>query len=485
MKRNNANLSQHQKRQRWEVRNHLCHTLETREFRVKWDDTDPTKPIKLDWKDPATAKEGAEKQYLFKLNKAQTRGCLVNEHKINGVVQELRQLLFVKPISNQGGCVSLLQKAVVLRTLYPGEDKWRLHYDASGAGYTTVALSPILGDVHEDLSPRNLWRLAIWHGKEGKYFHEYLQASNLVEELRVFQQQFGSITVISDWEGLRVCSGVSRPCTRALTDQCCSFCSLPKRQMVKFDAPSGTGVSKFDALREVAEACTRIPCIFHGMRVYISWLWDYTIAEAKSLVRGAATKAMRLANQQLKMEWSEGHYLSFDVFQEFVQSNAWMHAIRELQTCTKKVPGSGRPNLLRVDIFHKVWKLAKEMEKDVFSYTPNVEQFQKNCQTSVELFRLLGWEGTVWSHCVVWHFPFWMVELGTLAPYDNRAQECQHAETNNLVAHSTHGQVHSVTGRTGYMEVAGKDTERLFYTLKETFGEEKARSAFEQASSTE
>ncbi len=171
--------------------------------------------------------------------------------------------------------------------LYPDQKQWRLHFDMSSAGYTTIAMSPILGEKSCDLSPKNLWRIGHWHGKEKTFLAVWLHTSNFKQVVE-FQQTHGSIVIISDWEGLRCCTNADRPCSQSQSARACSFCDIPKHKMKQLYTMD-TKVADSDMLKGVLPVTARVPCVFHGMRVFISWIWQSSLDTGKTLAHGAVS----------------------------------------------------------------------------------------------------------------------------------------------------------------------------------------------------
>jgi len=63
-------------------------------------------------------------------------------------------------------------------------------------------------------------------------------------EISKFQQQFGRLTILSDWEGLRTITGCARQCTQVMSDHPCSFCEIKKGDMKAFKTTGETCVVK-------------------------------------------------------------------------------------------------------------------------------------------------------------------------------------------------------------------------------------------------
>jgi len=155
-----------QKHKRWEIKNSIAASVGTHDIKIKWDGDD-VQEVQVGAKNSEKIADDARKAHKYNLTKAQRRGVLKNEHAVQECITHIRSLLPTTSLQTQGACVSLLQKVRVLVQLYPGVVDWRLHWDGSGAGYTSVAVSPILGEQAQDLSPRNLWLVALWHAWKG------------------------------------------------------------------------------------------------------------------------------------------------------------------------------------------------------------------------------------------------------------------------------------------------------------------------------
>ncbi len=201
--------------------------------------------------------------------------------------QELAKLYQFTPTVHQLSCgayVRLSDKLPYVQKLYPSIKEWRIQYDAAGRGVTQVVISPITHNVTADLSPTNVWRLALWKGKESDCFEEYVEQSNLGEDLSEFLKHDpdARVVVLSDWQGLRLLTCTTTPSNRSLTSQCCNFCAQEKAAMRECIDPAGTIVKESDLLTSVLSSPEgRSACCFHGLRVFVSWCLCQTVAYLK------------------------------------------------------------------------------------------------------------------------------------------------------------------------------------------------------------
>jgi len=222
-----------------------------------------------------------------------------------------------------------------------------------------------------------------------------------------------------------------------------------------------------------------VDCVFHGLRVFISFLWNETLQVAKDTVHGAVTSAVRELNNSLHegklladdKSWSEGNYLGFDYFEEVVTQRLYAPVLRKLKNTLQYI-SMDKLRVRKVDALVELWSLASVVLRETYSYTPNLAEFTTACSRITALMQGLKWGATVWIHTILDHFPFFMGHFGTLAPFDNRGGECQHTSSTALVNHSTKGQVHKTTHRSGYEEALGKDNQRLQYKLREIAGDD-------------
>jgi len=192
------------------VRAKLMEAMGTKNIVVRWDGCTPTN-VTTDVLEERLD-DDVRKKHKHGLTKAHSRKLC--ERQMQQLEQKLRFSIPVHTLQ-QGAYASLLTKGRLLKKLYDVKD-WRIQWDASSAGYTSVTLAPLWGDQSsrytENLLPQHLWRLAVWWGKETAGFDEWKEASSFVEEVTAFSKECGRVRFISDWEGVRSFSHVASAC---------------------------------------------------------------------------------------------------------------------------------------------------------------------------------------------------------------------------------------------------------------------------------
>jgi len=91
------------------------------------------------------------------LSKQQARKVTrTNERDQQSLKSTLRFNPNVYPIRTIGAYIPLMDEMKLVSQLYPSIAWWRLQFDGSGSGLTTVAISPVIMVSTQDLSPTNL-----------------------------------------------------------------------------------------------------------------------------------------------------------------------------------------------------------------------------------------------------------------------------------------------------------------------------------------
>jgi len=382
-----------------------------------------------------------------------------------------RNYAFTPPVYEltSGAYVKLLDKMEYVSQLYPGIKEWRLQFDAAGAGVTQVVISPITRNVTQDLSPMNVWRLALWKGGESAGLTEYMEKSDLEREISQFVSQFGKLVVLSDWQGLRLITGAKTPAHRNMTAQCCSFCRQSKGDMKLCLDPGDSSLTENDVFKEVlGSVFERAACTFHGLRIFISWLWVQCVDLVKQWRRGVVTAAIKALNDKYKIAWTEDKYLPFEVFRQFVNDRSYMLLLEGILDIDKKIKFNGHM-ISKADLMLDLWKQATVITENCFSKDPNIEDFCTACTTVAAIVRTFKFTATVWPHAVMFHFPHFIKHWGSLIVLDNRNLERAHPELVSFCNHSQHGQKSGRDGETGWMFALGKDNQKLQYRLQDLF----------------
>jgi len=320
--------------------------------------------------------------------------------------------------------------------------------------------------------------VALWKGKEQKHFDQYCQDSDLVAQLCEFVPQYGSVLIVSDWQGLRAVTQNATPNTVNMEAECCCCCDISKREMKALGSVGYTKLRENDVLKDCLSVYDRCPCVFHGARVLTSWAWHATLCLVKSWGRGIATQAVDKLNSQFPGEdYRMGkyvNYLSFDNFQAFLTTQAYLFALEPLVEHTSKVHFTNpitkaKTVIAVVDLLHQFWKAISAVVLTSFEHTPDVVKFEQNCSLIRAIGQKFEMDCTVWPHWFCVHAPDYMKKHGSLAQMDNRACEQKHKETTVHIEHSTHGQIHPQTGRVGYAYALGKDNILLHKELNAAY----------------
>jgi len=402
------------------------------------------------------------------MNKKQAQKLTTTGEKPQQLLKsDLRFNPQVYPLEKFGACMVLTEKMQLVSQLFTGVSWWRLQFDTAGSGITTVAVSPITLNTTQDLSPMNLFQVATWLGAEKVGLDRYMEVSNLKVDIEKLVETYGNLVIISDWQGLRILTKAQSPASRNMDHCCCHFCDQKKGDMKQLKDPEGTTVQQNDLLREVlTEPTHRVPCVFHGLRVLVSWCWLWSVKAVKEFGSRTATSSLKVINEKLNMSWDESKYLPFEVFEKLVTERVYM-LLFEPVLDEGKVVVLCNERVRVVDLLLQLWDCVAIILQNTFTNEPNVQAFKDACERVVLIARKLGWVATVWPHCVLFHFKDFLDELGSLAPLDNRSLERFHPEATNSAKHCQHGRV--TGGRTGWEHCLGQDNQKLHYALQDAF----------------
>ncbi len=188
----------HQKRFRHAKKDELAAALGHRNFKVSWGAGVEVLSINI------TNKAGTEKTVAdvaaAKLSKKQTRAMHLPEAKIQQHNKEERFSIPVYDLVSDlpkratchvGAFCRLTEKLAVLWQLYPHCKQWRILYNYDARGYITAVIGPILQSLSDTLSSENIWKLAIWRGKDSEHFvREWVGQAQLAPDIQAAVGEF-------------------------------------------------------------------------------------------------------------------------------------------------------------------------------------------------------------------------------------------------------------------------------------------------------
>lgn len=397
-----------------------------------------------------------EQKLRFHLNKEGTRSLSGSEEHIQMLQHILSKDVAVHQFRDRHGEVvgayfdveAFMKK---IKKVFPSCDHWLISGDASRAGHFSVCITPLREGV-KYLSTTQTeacwWRL--FQGKMSENKEDIASIFKLLKLSGCLKHQY---SVSGDWKFLNSITSTQGagvvPTAKTLV---CNFCNLRKCDLFQSLSHGNyhLGARIFTKPGDLCgESVFRISCPFHGNRVWLSWVIGEVIHKL------CTCSQKRIIEHWVKTRddtWVAGEYFNYPDVEYF--ANGFSKILKlggfsaALQTLWQKAKF--------MYLLHQEFAPTKQMIAEYQQYAIDIAKFVD--ANSINVRR-------PWVHTIVKHFPHWLHQLGTVAPYRGHGLEASHKRTHKNIARSFLSGKMKFSSECGFVRTLQREMCELFFTF--------------------